>query len=51
MKEQIINDLLKEMNEVVLYDVVDQNGNNIKTIKCDTICAILTIVLDKYIEN
>lgn len=42
-----IEDLIKEMNKVKLYDVND-NGKQIKTIECSVVCDIITILLDKY---
>ena len=42
-----IEDLVNQMQTVKTYDVVD-NGEKIKTIKCETVCAIITVLLDKY---
>lgn len=49
-KEEMIKELLKEMNEVNLYDTLDEKGNMCKAIKCETVCAILTVLIDKYFE-
>lgn len=51
MKEKFLDDLMKELNEVILYDNVDPNGKAIKTVECGTVCAILTVLLDKYYNN
>lgn len=42
-----IEDLIKEMNKVELYEV-EKDGKKIKTIDCSLICDIITVLLDKY---
>lgn len=42
-----IEDLTKEMSKVKLYDVTD-NDKTFKTISCETVCAIITTLFDKY---
>ena len=44
-----INDLIQEMNSVPLYSQTDeQTGEKFKTIRCDTMCDIITVLLAKY---
>lgn len=42
-----IQDLIKEMNKVELYEV-EKDGKKIKTIECGLVCDIITILMDKY---
>lgn len=42
-----VEDLISEMNEVKTYDVTD-GDNTYKTIRCDLVCDIITILLHKY---
>lgn len=51
MKEEIINELVQEMNKVMIYNTLDEKGKIVKTIRCDVVCAILTVILDKYIKE
>lgn len=42
-----IEDLISDMNEVKTYDVTD-GENTYKTIRCDLVCDIVTILFHKY---
>ena len=42
-----IEDLISEMNQVKVYDVID-NDKVVKTIECSVVCDIITVLLDKY---
>lgn len=42
-----VEDLISEMNQVKIYDVVD-DGKIIKTISCETVCDIITVLMAKY---
>jgi len=42
-----VEDLINEMNQVQIYDV-NVNGKTVKTISCETVCDIITVLMDKY---
>ena len=42
-----MEDLIKEMNKVELYDV-HKDDRTIKTIECSLVCDIISILFDKY---
>lgn len=42
-----IEDLTQEMNKVRLYDI-EEDGKIKRTIECDVVCSIITVLLDKY---
>lgn len=42
-----IKDFIEEINKVPTYEV-DDGENKFKTIRCDLVCDILTVLLDKY---
>ena len=44
-----IKELMEEMNSVPLYSQTDEKtGETFKTIRCDTVCDIISVLLDKY---
>ena len=40
-------DLIDNMNAVPLYEI-EEDGKKYKTIRCDTVCDIITVLIDKY---
>ena len=43
-----IEDFIKTINTVPTYEVKKEDGTTVKTIRCDTVCDILTVLFDKY---
>lgn len=40
-------DLIDDMNSVPLYEI-EENGQKYKAIRCDIVCDIITVLLNKY---
>ena len=42
-----IDDFIDELNKVPTYEI-DDDGKKFKAIRCDLVCDILSVLLDKY---
>ena len=43
-----IQDFIAEINKLPLYDNVDKEGHQVKTIEVGLVCDLLTVLIDKH---